>query len=391
MGGAERDNLSRHIMNEYQPEKASGILGAMFPNMTADRQDRIALALSGLSMNPNLALQSAVRDRMQERSERRKDWMSERKDYNQRNVTIDALRDAGVSENDLQMARANPDYMRALLSQVAQNRMGKAKTPTPYSEQAKIMSDLRNGLITKEQANAALTGGGDSTEADREIDRLESIGIPRDVAIRIKEGVYKTSVDPVTREVTVIDLSSGQPVYKTDEAAPTAPMTTEPAPAQSGPDASDAFGLEGTIKGGINSVSDFVGMGVPFEGVKETQSDFAVLRENLVNDITQGYGQRVPSWLMQNIQNLTPKTGAFSGPEDAQSKLGALERSFQQELTTIRQQLGGPISPQQRQVLTYREAALNAAIGKVTGALGRFGADNGGNKTSSGVTWRIEQ
>lgn len=138
-------------------------------------------------------------------------------------------------------------------------------------------------------------------------------------------------------------------------------------------------------------MSDFVGMGVPFEGVKETQSDFAVLRENLVNDITQGYGQRVPSWLMQNIQNLTPKTGAFSGPEDAQSKLGALERSFQQELTTIRQQLGGPISPQQRQVLTNREAALNAAIGKVTGALGRFGADNGGNKTSSGVTWRIEQ
>ncbi|MBO9432361.1 hypothetical protein [Sulfitobacter sp. R18_1] len=378
-GGSILSSFDTMEAPTMEPEKAGGILGSLFPNMTADRADKIAMGLMGATVNPNMAGIAARQSSLEARREDRKEAQAKALSQQQANKTAQWLgREygedaAGAFLSGVPLSQVVAHYRNESAKPIQIN--GQLVDPNTYQ----VVGDYRTPK------------GDEASEAEREIARLESIGIPRDVAIRIKEGVYKTSVDPVTREVTVIDLSSGQPVFRADTSAPEVAPIVDPNPAQVGPEASDAFGIEGILKGGINSAADFLGADMPFDGVKKTQADFAVLRENLVNDITQGYGQRVPSWLMQNIQDLTPKTGTFSGPGDAQSKLGALERSFTQELGTVRQQLGGPISPQQRQVLTNREAALNAALGKVTGALARFGSSDGGNKTSSGVTWRIEQ
>ncbi|MFG6589989.1 hypothetical protein [Sulfitobacter sp. 1A12157] len=386
LGGIANDTLEAPM----EPEKAGGLLGKIFPNMTANRRDEIKMGLAGMSLNPNVGLIRGLHTRMSDRREDAKTAKEQAQAQKRENRTAQVMKASGAPDYLVQAAENG--YAKEAFKEYLRLKGEKPSGPNyAYHDGAWWNADNpQAGPVAGSPG-----GGAKPSEADQEIARLESIGIPRDVAIRIKEGVYKTVTDPYTRETRVVDLSSGNPVFQTGSEATPSAIPTEPSaqpmPGGQGPDASDAFGFEGMVKGGINSAADFIGVDAPYDGVQQTQSDFAVLRENLVNDISQGYGQRVPAFLLKNIEDLTPKTGGFQGASDAQSKLGALERSFTQELGTVRQQLGRQISPQQRQVLTNREAALNAALGKVTGALTRFGSSDGGNKTSSGVTWRIEQ
>ncbi|QRD53041.1 hypothetical protein JNX05_08505 [Pseudosulfitobacter pseudonitzschiae] len=316
--------MNTEMTEPQMPEKemVGGMIGKMFPNLTADRLDRISLALMSLSGYPTPGMESLMQGAQQRIGDRR-----EEKSNQQRNSkTAEMLRSNGAPDYLVQAAMNG--YGSAALSQYMQIKGRKPDARTPYSDQAKIASDLRNGWITPEQAQQALAGGG-NTEADREIARLESVGIPRNIAIKIKEGVYKTTQDPLTREVTVIDISTGQPVYQatgTPAPAPSDALDTTPTP--TGADASDSFGLEGMIKRAINSGSDFIGAGTPFEGVRDTQSDFAVLREGLVNDISQGYGRQPPSWLMKNIQDLTPSAGGGSGCGGCAIQVGRAATQF---------------------------------------------------------------
>lgn len=74
-----------------QNQMATGLFGALFPNMTADRQDRIAMALSGLSMNPNMGAMQMVRDRMDQRTSDRKEAKAQQAQQAQQNRTIEWL------------------------------------------------------------------------------------------------------------------------------------------------------------------------------------------------------------------------------------------------------------------------------------------------------------
>jgi len=272
------------------------------------------------------------------------------------------------------------------------------KGPEPQSPEGKFYADQRAGLIPE----GAAQGG---TEADRELSRLQSIGIPRDVAIKIKEGVFKVVTDPTTRESVVIDLSDGSPVYRVsmDGRQPQA-TPDNPAHPQGGEqppdhrltfggevsDASDAFGAEGIIKKGANWVGDVTNMGVPFEGVQETQSDFAVLREAMINDVASAYNRQPPSWLLKNIEALTPEAGSLTqGASGAQSKLRALRRNFESELALAEKRAARRMSPAQREENEVKILGLENAIGRVDGALSRFGGSKEGNTTSSGVQWRV--
>jgi len=91
-------------MAEYLPEKASGLLGMLFPNMTADRQDRLVMGLSGMAMNPNQGLQASAMGRMDERRGRRAQFEQDRKQQEQVNRTLEVLGQAGFDEQDLAMA-----------------------------------------------------------------------------------------------------------------------------------------------------------------------------------------------------------------------------------------------------------------------------------------------
>ncbi len=232
--------------------------------------------------------------------------------------------------------------------------------------------------------------GAEGTAATQRIDRLAEnlmatgdILDPyeaRNVATAITDGRYKVDRHPVTKEMQVVDLATGEVLYGSGKTSADAPGVTSPtaAPQDSRfgdqyPGSQEAFGIEGALKGAINTAGDVTGVGTPYPDAQQTQGDFAVLRENLLNDAASAYNGRVPSWLLQNIRDLTPAAGSvFEGPTGAQSKLRALGRSFEQALQGVEQQLGSELSPQRRQELEARAVALQEGIGRVSGALNSF-------------------
>lgn len=245
-------------------------------------------------------------------------------------------------------------------------------------------------------------GGGDMSAAEEQIARMESIGIPRDVAIRIADGVYAVSRDPTTEEVQVIDKSSGDVIFTASQQRQQARQAAQqqaPAQVQQGglsfgdqyPAAQDAFGVEGATKGLINTVGDAAGFGTAYPDVQQAQSDFGVLREKLINDIAAGYARQPPSWLLKNIQGLTPEAGrVFEGPEQAQAKLNAIARDLQGELDTANRSLvSRSLSPTTREKLESRVTSLNSAMNRIVTALQSLEGQDAQNTTSSGVKWSI--
>ena len=238
-------------------------------------------------------------------------------------------------------------------------------------------------------------------QAERDISLLGEIGIPRDEAIRITQ-LYTISKDPMTGEQVLVDKSTGRAVDG-GQPAPTAPASSAPTapPAASGlafgeqyTQAPSVFGWEGMLKRGANAVTDVIpGLGTAFPTEQQTLMDFRVLSENLVNDIASAYPRQPPSWLLENIAELTPKAGTlWEGPDSAASKLQSLGASMESELRLAETQLSTRISPERRQELELRKAGIESALNRLSKALGalRPEAQQGGNKTSSGVTWSIE-
>jgi len=243
------------------------------------------------------------------------------------------------------------------------------------------------------------------TEAEREIQRLMSIGVSREDAIKVKEGVYRIDRDPTTREVQVVDILSGQVVGAGAQTKDVQPQSQQPVGDNFSTGASprlsygnrfqsapESFGVEGAIKRGFNTVSDAVGAGALFDGVESTQADFSVMRESLLSTIAEGYQRQPPSWLMKEIRNNIPESGKiFEGSDRAQSKLKALGRYFEDEIVSTQKQLGQKLSPQSRQDLEARRSALFKALSQVDQAIDAFATGEGGNFTSSGVQWRVKK
>lgn len=273
-----------------------------------------------------------------------------------------------------------------------------AERPAPMTDQGKAAFDAQNGYITPEQANAPAPTADNQTE--RDIALLGEVGIPRDQAIRITQ-LYTVARDPQTGEQVLLDKSTGRPVdgqalAQPAQAAPTAVQQPQPAANLSfGPQfeaGPNVFGMEGFAKGMANTLTDVIpGIGTAFPEEMRTESDFRVLREQLVNDVASAYDRQPPSWLLQNIQELAPTPGKITeGPDQAIAKLSSLGRALQQEMALIDQQLGMRMTPDRRQPLEARRAGLEMAISRISIAAKSLKPQSGANKTSSGVTWSIE-
>lgn len=103
-----------------QQEKPRGLLGRLFPDMDADRADELRLSLNGMLHRPNQGRAQAIQARMGGRAEGRERQQAAAQAQQQANRTIEVLRNAGVSEEDLALAAQNPQYMQALLGQFSQ-------------------------------------------------------------------------------------------------------------------------------------------------------------------------------------------------------------------------------------------------------------------------------
>lgn len=264
--------------------------------------------------------------------------------------------------------------------------------PDPLSPAGKVAADVEAGYLPPNQA-----AGGNDTEAEREIARLQELNFTRLEAIKIKEGVYRLVTDPVTRETVLYDLEKQQVVPMEGGNTPTQPQPILASPPERltfgnrFEGASEAFGAGGAARRLANTASDSLGFGQPFPEAAAAQRDFSVMRENLTQSLAEAYSGRVPAFLLQNIQELTPQAGAvLEGPEGAQSKLRALGRSLESELATVKRSARNRRSPTDQAKLSARKTALESALAQVSEALGGFD-ESELNTTSSGIKWKVKQ
>lgn len=165
-------------MQEYQPEKAGGILGMLFPKMTADRQDSIALALSGLGRG-NPALEANLRDRMGGRRDDRKEFEQQQQQRAQMNRTLQVLGQAGFDEQDLALAAENPEYMRAMVGQLAKRKLAGEQQP-----KWEWNSDLGQYVDMNDPTNTYAPQGAGTTPPTLDKDQMSILGGLSDDATR---------------------------------------------------------------------------------------------------------------------------------------------------------------------------------------------------------------
>lgn len=227
--------------------------------------------------------------------------------------------------------------------------------------------------------------------AEAQIARLMETGLDRNTAINIADGVWVMSTNPQTGEVQIIDKATRQPVAPLQP--PQAQQTqtepgrrpelsfSEPASEFGEPyQASDrAFGIGGALRGTVNAVGDAVGLGQAFPDVGETKRDFKVLREQLTGDLASGNNFRQFSWLVKQIQELTPDTGSpLEGREAAQGKLAAIGRSIDLEIEKAENQLSNrQLRPNVRQEQQAKLDTLRSARNRILNAYQSFGSGQG--------------
>lgn len=312
----------------------------------------------------------------------------------------------------LQQQQQANDPMRALQLEKAQLELEALRNPKPAAPPDAFQTlnlraqaaGLQPGTPEYQQFMA---GGGRSQEdsaAEQRIARMTEnlMGTgdfvdpqeARNIAVGIVDGRLKADRHPVTGELQVVDMATGRPTYggtAQQQPAPsplTQPGLMSPNPQQFGeqyPNANAAFGVEGAARNAVNTVLDAAGIGAPYQDTQAAQADFGVLRESLLNDMATSYGRQPPSWLLKEIRDLTPAAGSvFQGAGGAQSQLNALGRHLNNELAITQRALQRQLSPTNRQEYEARQAGLEAAIGRVSGAIDAFG--RGQNQNSSAPT-----
>ena len=236
----------------------------------------------------------------------------------------------------------------------------------------------------------------------QQVARLMETGLDRNTAIAIADGRLVTSRDPITQQAVVLDKATGQPYMGGGIGAPPAipeqgagvpPAIADqwnPSQSQFPATAAETFGLQGALASGINMLTDTAGLGPAFPEVQQTQADFNVMREAILNDIASTYGRQPPSWLLKEIRSLTPSAGnPLEGPGAAQSKLNALQRNLASELDATERSLTRDLSPVNRQELEARRAGIIQGMSRIERALTAFPSAQGGQ--SSPATGDVDE
>lgn len=300
--------------------------------------------------------------------------------------------------------------IKGMVKQMEENQQGQA---IPGAD---VLSDPTYPYMHPGQPVPDAVASGDTTAAEEKINRLaenflrdglaRSYEEARNLAIGVADGRYKTSRDPITNEVQIVDMgqfASGQSGAQPQPAQPDInqriSQDSEDAQDQFGQaysGAPNAFGVEGFVRGTINQAADAVGAGPVWEETQQAQSDFRLLRENLLNDIASAYDRQPPSWLLKEIRDLTPAAGSpFQGAQGAQSQLRAIGRQMQSELQATETALQRDQSPQNRIKLESRRDGVARALSRIGSALDAFGSQSGQvgqnrGVTSNGIEWSID-
>ena len=244
------------------------------------------------------------------------------------------------------------------------------------------------GVVTgdTEAALAALAPegeGGGQTVAEatklQEIARyMEDYGMTKEEATDLEAGFITTTKNEITGEVSLINKRTGV-VRKATPADAGLVSEVEDLPGGGTGDApvnnaGAGFGTPGALKNAANIAFGSVFGSTPFPDVAESVAAFEVLKESLTSKISSTYGQKVPSWLLENIQNLTPTPASLAqGVDKAKSKLNALKKSmYRADRALVVELREDNLSVASRKQIKRRRSAVKASIAEINGALSGF-------------------
>ena len=156
LGKQPKGLLASSTMNTTESEmipeqKPKGLLGGLFSD--PDKRARLAMALEGMTLNPNQGMMASLQGGIEQRGEDRKEAAAEAKKLAQTNKSLEFLASQPGGEDYVRLAEAAgvPTAMKAYL----ENKKAPKET-APYSAIAKLQADFAAGRVNQEGYNLAL-------------------------------------------------------------------------------------------------------------------------------------------------------------------------------------------------------------------------------------------
>lgn len=237
-------------------------------------------------------------------------------------------------------------------------------------------------------------------------------GMDARTATGLVDGTIRLSTDPVTGERSLVDMGAatlsplqtqgapalGQPAPQGAPPAVTnAPQSAERPSLSFGggvPNGGqNAFGLRGLAAGAANAAADFVGAEQPFPGIAEHQRFFRALEEDGLVSIVQRYPRMPARDAVERLRRLLPNVGTMEGASQARGEMEQLQRRFADDAARLRSQAEGRMQADDRRVLLAQAQDFERMAGLLQEGITRLTTPGergqGGNRTSSGVSWEV--
>lgn len=145
---------------QMQNEKAGGLLGKLFPNMTADRRDELIVGMSGLSMHPNQGAMQMAGQRIADRRADGKEAKAQAAEQQKVNRTIQAMRQQGAPEYLIAAAEAGNvtgafnEFLRMKGQQPEQPKPTDDMREYEYARSQGFQGSLQDWIISQRSAGA---------------------------------------------------------------------------------------------------------------------------------------------------------------------------------------------------------------------------------------------
>ena len=234
LGKQPKGLLASSTMNttesEMVPEqKPKGLLGGLFSD--PDKRARLAMALEGMTLNPNKGMMASLQSGIQQRGEDKKEAAAEAKQLAKTNKSLELL--AGLP--------GGQEFVR--IAEIAGPKAG----VQAYFESKKAPK---------------------STAAQDKIARLISTGVPESIAIGMTDGRLVARQNDVTGETFVFDVATGQKVFDATGASGNEVPIDQPASitdkgSLSGLDPTKALAARGYANSWLNAAADTFGQKLP--------------------------------------------------------------------------------------------------------------------------------
>lgn len=265
--------------------------------------------------------------------------------------TIDPDFINNLADNGVKVEELTDDIVNNLMTNLISENQSLAtffdEPVVPLSPGGKVQRDVSLGFLTPEQA-----AEGTMTAFDQKVAALVRAGVPENIAIGIQAGQFVITVDPVSKQVIVVDISTGESVFDGNQPLGNLePASIDPViPLGSGVNVAQALGGSGTIKTGINKIVDLLGGDLPFEETSVATSLLKNINSQTVQLMRVGTDGKLNQQLQEKFDDLTVKPyEIFNGDQEAKDNFESLVGFIDAEANRLQKEIdSGKLAPATR-------------------------------------------